>query len=107
MRVPPYLDYLTTMFALCVREAAPVYCENGFLYGGGRQGRSPRIVLPLSTDGARVDLFFGIQLNFADDGSPLEPAWFRTPEFREDLLGDPHWRGPDGAWTGTHWRKLA
>jgi hypothetical protein len=106
VRKPPFLDYLNAMFRLCVDKRACVFTRHGFEYGGGKIGRTGRVIAPLSEDGTTVDAFLGVQISRDDSGAPLPPAWNRSPTFPDALLTEMAWRDEAGAWRPVEWRKL-
>lgn len=106
VRKPPFLDYLNAMFGLCVEKRACVFTRHGFEYGGGKIGRTTRVIVPLSEDQNAVDAFLGLQISRDESDAILPPAWHRTPTFPEALLTDMVWRDGDGAWHPVAWRGL-
>lgn len=106
VRKPPFLDYLNAMFRLCVDKRACVFTRHGFEYGGGKIGRTARVIVPLSADGIAVDTFLGLQISHDDSGTTMPPAWHRAPIFPEALLTDMAWRDEAGAWQPVDWRTL-
>lgn len=106
VRKPPYLNYLKAMFGLCVDKKAPVFTRHGFEYADGKNGRTTRLIVPLSEDGTAVDAFLGLQISHDEAGALLPPAWHRTPNFPVSLLTDMTWRDTDGAWHPVEWRSL-
>lgn len=105
-REPPFLDYLGAMFRLCADRRACVFTRNGFEYGGGKIGRTARVIVPLSEDENSIDAFLGLQISRDEAGVILPPAWHRTPTFPDALLIDMAWRDGDGAWHPVAWRSL-
>jgi hypothetical protein len=105
-RRPPFRDYLEAMFALCSDKRACVFTRHGFEYGGGQIGRTARVIVPLSDDGAAVNAFLGLQISHDDAGAILPAAWNRTPSFPDALLTDMAWRDDLGVWHAVEWRSL-
>jgi hypothetical protein len=105
-RKPPFLGYLTAMFRLCADKRGAVFTRHGFEYSGGKIGRTTRVVVPLSEDGATVDAFLGLQISHDESGAVLPPAWNRTPSFPDALLTDMAWRDEARAWHSVDWRKV-
>jgi len=62
-----YADYITGLYQRTMREKTPTYSETLYRAGGGRIGRSRRLLCPLAADGETVDMFVGAQVMSTDD----------------------------------------
>jgi hypothetical protein len=93
-----YLGYINSLFERVIAERAPVYTESAYPGAAGRRPgnddflRTKRLMMPLSSDGASVDMVLAGQVFFSKRGAGDRTVLLTQDHF-DDVTRSPAERG--------------